>query len=46
MLLAELFYLAEEEGFEPSIEFPQCRFSKPVRSTSRALFRFISVAIN
>ena len=25
----------EEEGFEPSIQFPVCRFSKPVPSAAR-----------
>ena len=35
--------MAEREGFEPSIPFRVCRFSKPVPSASRPslhLFRF------
>ena len=31
----ELFSLAEKEGFEPSIRFTACRFSRPVPSTTR-----------
>ena len=34
-LSASLRIIAEREGFEPSIRFPACRFSKPVLSTTQ-----------
>ncbi len=33
-------YLAEEEGFEPSMSFTPCRVSNAVPSTSQPLLHF------
>ena len=32
--------VAEDEGFEPSKEFPLCRFSRPMHSTTLPIFLF------
>lgn len=39
MYKCQICILAEKEGFEPSMRFLPCRFSKAVHSTSLPLFR-------
>lgn len=45
-LAAPNIYCAEEEGFEPSIGFPLCRFSKPEPSTTQPLFQMDGLLVS